>query len=317
MATTAKRDRKMNTAGAAKKPALDTRAGTQLPARNVPRSKVIECVMLIVRPLVRLLIAHGISFTEIAEHLKRLYVEVANDHFTIEGKRQTDSRIALVTGVHRKDVKRFREEDSGLREEKQGFSPTAMILSRWAGESRFMTKGSARPLLRRRDALAHPDKSVARLATFEDLIESVSKDIPVRAVLDEWLRVGVVTINDANEIEMDLRWSSTAGEHESFLSLTAVHGYDRLTAAMENYLSSSVRHPIKSVDIRGITHQDVEMFAEMFDRHSAKFIDTFNGRMTTTQEKRGKSSEANMRVGLGLYYYSEPLDAPGSRIIIT
>ena len=52
--------------------------------------------------------------------------------------------------------------------------------------------GQPRPLSR----LARSDKD----ASFEALVTSVSQDIRPRSILDEWLRLGVVRINDVDEI---------------------------------------------------------------------------------------------------------------------
>ena len=70
---------------------------------------------MLLRPLVHLLLSKQITFPILTTLLKELYVEVASEEFQIEGKRLTDSRINLLTGIHRKDVRRFREETlSGL-----------------------------------------------------------------------------------------------------------------------------------------------------------------------------------------------------------
>ena len=40
--------------------------------------------------------------------LRELYVNVAEHDFALEGKEQTDSRVSLLTGIHRKEVARLR-----------------------------------------------------------------------------------------------------------------------------------------------------------------------------------------------------------------
>src|SRR4028118_1391499 len=62
----------------------------------------------LLRPLVRLLIRNGITFPAVTELLRELYVNVAEHDFTLPGKDQTDSRVSLLTGVHRKEVRRLR-----------------------------------------------------------------------------------------------------------------------------------------------------------------------------------------------------------------
>ena len=81
-------------------------SGGDLPA---PLS-LISAVRFMLRPLVKLLLAHSITFPFMSNLLKSIYVEVATNDFRIEGKPQTDSRISLLSGVHRKDVKNLRPE---------------------------------------------------------------------------------------------------------------------------------------------------------------------------------------------------------------
>src|SRR5262245_30078545 len=72
------------------------------------RELVTIALTRVLHPLVRLMIARGITFSAAVELLKRVYVEVADQHFRLTDERQTDSRVSLITGLHRKDVKRLR-----------------------------------------------------------------------------------------------------------------------------------------------------------------------------------------------------------------
>src|SRR5262245_25973500 len=61
-------------------------------------------------PLVKLLLHRGISYPLLAEAIKSVFVGVAEAEFPLRGKAETDSRISLLTGIHRRDVKRLRLE---------------------------------------------------------------------------------------------------------------------------------------------------------------------------------------------------------------
>jgi hypothetical protein len=278
------------------------------------RDYVLDTAILIMRPLVKLMIAKGILFVDVTERLKRLFVDVASRDFSDATQKNTDSRISIMTGVHRKDVKRFREEDSGVRETKEGFSPPAQVMSRWGGESRFMRAGKARPLYRRKDVEARNGKA-AREATFEDLVESVSKDIPVRALLEEWLRVGLVQVDDDGAIHLDALWAGVQNDEQSFLNLAAVHGHDRLQAAVTNFLTGQHRCPIYSVDARSMSAADVDSLRKLFEERGQKFMNSFNDRATKLREKIDKS-EGTVRLGMGLYFYSEDMTEPASMLSI-
>ena len=61
----------------------------------------------LLRPLVRILLRNNVSHRTFAELAKVAYVEVANAEFGIVGKKQTVSRIAILSGLTRKEVQRL------------------------------------------------------------------------------------------------------------------------------------------------------------------------------------------------------------------
>ena len=52
----------------------------------------------------------GVTFSSFVNLLKEVFVEVAEREFRLDGKPPSDSRINLLTGVHRKDVRRLRSQ---------------------------------------------------------------------------------------------------------------------------------------------------------------------------------------------------------------
>ena len=67
---------------------------------------LISALKRLLRPLVRLLIAKGVTLPAMIELLKDVYVGVAVHDLESGSKGPTDSRVSVMTGVHRKDVKR-------------------------------------------------------------------------------------------------------------------------------------------------------------------------------------------------------------------
>jgi len=61
----------------------------------------------LLRPLVRILLRYGVSFGEFAEMARWVFVDVADKNFSIDGRKQTISRISVLTGLNRKDVTRL------------------------------------------------------------------------------------------------------------------------------------------------------------------------------------------------------------------
>ena len=80
---------------------------------------IAAAVLRLLRPLVRILLAHGISYKTFSDLAKWVYVDVAGRDFRISGRKQSTSRISVVTGLSRKEVARVRKiltpDDSGAK----------------------------------------------------------------------------------------------------------------------------------------------------------------------------------------------------------
>ncbi len=162
------------------------------PALAGPPRALIAALKRLARPLVRLLLDHRITWPSLASLLRETYVEMAEREFGIEGKPQTTTRVSLLTGIHRKEVRRLRDETGDGDATPGAASLGAQLVARWTGDPRFLdAEGEPRALPRRG---AEP--------SFEGLVESVSKDIRSRAVLDEWLRLGVVSVDAQDRVAL-------------------------------------------------------------------------------------------------------------------
>jgi hypothetical protein len=133
-----------------------------------------------------------VPFSSFAEIARWVYVEVADKEFGIEGRKQTDSRISIITGLTRKDVARVKAvEKPEDRASAQSYNRAARVVSAWARD--YPMEGTASgvaplPLEGRR--------------SLSDLVHRHSGDMPVRAVVDELLRVGAIRIRDSGEAEL-------------------------------------------------------------------------------------------------------------------
>src|SRR5271169_3933557 len=81
----------------------------QSPSFTLQPDALLRPVRRLLRPLVRLLIQGGVTFPAVADLLRSLYVEVAARDLLTDPRARTDSRISLLTGVHRKEIRRYRE----------------------------------------------------------------------------------------------------------------------------------------------------------------------------------------------------------------
>jgi hypothetical protein len=136
-------------------------------------------------PLVRILLRNGISFGEFTEIAKNVFVEVAERDFSIQGRRTSQSRIAILTGLTRKEVSKQKTilDSGGALNIESNLNRVTRVLVGWHTDPDF-TGPYGMPL---ELPFENPEPS-----NFVALVRKHSGDMAPRAMLDELLRVGAI-----------------------------------------------------------------------------------------------------------------------------
>ncbi|MDP8984694.1 MAG: DUF6502 family protein, partial [Pseudomonadota bacterium] len=97
------------------------------------KDNLLAAFRYLLKPLVRMAIKNGVSFTDFSEALKRAYVDVAVKQITASRMVVTEEGISLITNVAANDVGVLLRagDDAKYREEVQHFSPLPAILTGW------------------------------------------------------------------------------------------------------------------------------------------------------------------------------------------
>jgi len=95
-----------------------------------------RALSLMFKPLVRLLIAQGVTHAEFSETAKEVYVETALRHFELEGK-VNKSRIAILTGLTRKEVKNVIDRTLEAGYQEKTYSRPERVLTGWYSDPKF------------------------------------------------------------------------------------------------------------------------------------------------------------------------------------
>ena len=88
---------------------------------------LVAAVARLLKPLVRVLLRNGVSYGTFADIAKRQFVEVARNEFSIQGRKQSLSRVSVITGLTRKEVARV----SGLHLYTMNRSEPAINVVKW------------------------------------------------------------------------------------------------------------------------------------------------------------------------------------------
>lgn len=186
---------------------------------------LLRAVARLLRPLVRLLLQSGVTYPVLADAVRDLYVDVARTELLTDPKARTDSRVSLLTGVHRKELRRQRLEE-GAEAEPPVVTRTSAVLARWLGSAAFLdAEGKPATLARSGPA-----------PSFDALVGSVTRDVRPRTVLDELLGNGVVRLEgEAVALNADAFVPRDGDAAQMFYFARNLH--DHLAAAGANVLA--------------------------------------------------------------------------------
>jgi hypothetical protein len=261
---------------------------------------LVAALRHLLRPLVQLLVARGVTYPMLAEILKETYVDVADRDFRLADKPPTDSRVSLLSGVHRKDIRRLRDHTA-----RDAVSmPTSVALgsqlvAAWTAKREF------------RDAKGRP-RRLPRLAanggerSFEALVASVSKDIRARSVLDEWLRLGVVGLDGEDRVVLRRAAfvPSRGLDEKAFYLGHNVH--DHLAAAASNLEGVAAPFLERSVHYDALDPESVAELAALAEAAGMEALQHINRKAMEFEARDAKKPAPKHRITFGVYFFDAP-----------
>jgi hypothetical protein len=256
-------------------------------------AKLQKPLARLLRPIVRLLIRSGMTFPALCDLLRELYVNVAEHDFALPGKPQTDSRVSLLTGVHRKEVSRLRGAGVPLADVPMSLSRTSRILAQWLGGAAYCD-AAGRPLSLPRSA--PPD-----VPSFERLVSSVTRDVRPRAVLDEWLDRGIVAQRDNDMIVLLASAFVPQPGDDQLLYYFGRNIHDHVAAAAANILGAAPPHLERAVHYDGLSQATVALLEGRSRALALESLQILNQEAMAACEKDGGG---RWRWNFGVYVYT-------------
>ncbi len=267
-------------------------------------SALEAAVRRLLRPLVKALIAKGITAPALYSMLKQVYVETAREEFRLSEKPLTDSRVSVLTGVHRKDVRALREQsEPSVVALDRRVTVMTTVVGRWLADP-LTTDEAGKPLELPRQAVSGP--------SFDSLVESVSRDIRPRTVLDELLRLGVVDLNEPDQtisLRSDALLTREAGDERFHFFSRNIS--DHLAAAAENILTEGDQAPFleRAVFYNNLKAGSVDEIEARARALAGEALSDLNrlgyARQNEDAEEEGAVDDASHRFRFGVYFYRE------------
>jgi hypothetical protein len=275
---------------------------------NDPTQKALSAsITALLRPLVRLMLRHGIAFGTFAEVVKRVYVSVAEEDFALEKRKQSQSRIAVLTGLTRKEVLRIsRIAEDDVDAFSQRPHRAARVISGWLHDSDFHDS-------RGRPASLELDNGPGN---FGDLVARYSGDMTMRAMVDELLRVGAVVQLKNGKLKLTTSAYVPVNASPEALTLFGADVADLIETIDYNLDpdTEGTRFQLKT-SYDNLSDQDAEAFCQWADPQSMMLIRRFDEWLATHDRDNPQSTHSRQqgagrnRIGVGIYLFREDLSS--------
>ena len=267
---------------------------------NKTQAALVKAVVMLCKPLIRLLIEKGMTFPQFRELMKELYVEMADKHFSLDGEKPSDSRIFVLTGVHRKDVKRIRQQAE--QENSPIISSASLsgeIVARWASMPEYLDdKGKSRPLLK---------SGNKNEVGFTQLVSSVNKDVRPKVILEEWLRLNIVRLKD-DYVVLNKSAFVTNKEFTEMAYYLGHNIHDHMASCVSNILGESDPMLERSVYYASLTENSVNKLNSIASKKGNELLQHLNKQAIKLYDADKQKEDATYRMRLGVYWYQAQLD---------
>lgn len=266
----------------------------------IPPASLLKAARRLMRPLVRLMMQSGLTFPVLADSLRRLFVEIAINDLLTDTRARTDSRISLLTGVHRKEIRRLREMPADTTEAPDIVTLVSQIVARWVGAAPFIG-GDGRPLPLPRTG------SDGAGPSFDELVASVTSDVRPRAVLDDLLGHGVVFMDAEDRVQLnaDAFIPRAGGEEQLFYFARNLH--DHVAAAVAN-ISATGSSPFldRSVHYDRLTPSQLDVLRDYARAAAMRALLDVNRRAQELTDATPDTDPTEPgRINFGVYVFEE------------
>ena len=270
------------------------------------RRALERAVEHLLRPLLRLLLRHAVAFGSFEEIAKRVYVDLAFKEFGIGGKKATASRVAVLSGLTRKEVQRVATQaGSEPDDDVDPYNRASRVLTGWIRDADFA------------DAQGQPRALDADGALgFAELVRRYSGDMPAKAVLDELVRVGAVARGADARVELVTRGYVPRHSEGHKFGILGTDVADLISTIDHNVVHGETDPrfqrkvmyealPASALPaFRALGAQRAQALLESLDRWLAEH--------DADPAPDAEKAQPHARVGIGIYYFEEPIESPAS-----
>jgi len=262
--------------------------------------RILGAFLVVLRPMARILLRFGIGFREFSEIGKTAFVDVASSDYGLRGRPTNISRVAVMTGLTRKEVKRLRDNiESGEDRLAVKTTPLCEILHKWHAEDDYL------------DHLGRPAELpfTGKSPSFAELVRRFGGDIPPGAMRTELKRVGAIQEDQDGSLKVIRRSVTPAGKHENLIAALAHSAYPLMTTIAHNINTgnpeerwaqfTAFTQSVKTSDMRRVRRISFDRLVEVSESFDDLFIAYESLHEADTDE------EHRNKIAVGVFYFED------------
>lgn len=253
--------------------------------------------------IVRLALRNGLTFKELSAITKRLYVRIASEEYGLQGRQTNMARMALMTGLDRKEIKKVMEQIVNEVEMPAAPDRMAKILTAWYEEPAYLDDDE-QPL---EIPIEGPSPS------FEHLVKAHGGDIAAITVLREFKRSQTISEDSEGKVNVRKRYyvpnyRNNSDKAPDLVNPEAIsQGSSMLVDHINTIFHNLYREDLKKrekIDLRAtnisVRKDAVDDFYKLIDQKGMEFLEDVD--LWLSQHETTEDDKDSERLGVGLYF---------------
>jgi hypothetical protein len=252
---------------------------------------------MMLKPLIRLLISQGVSHGDFSEAAKEVYVESALRHFE-DSSRVNQSKIAILTGLTRKEVKNVIDRAISEEPQNKNYSRPSRVLAGWHSDPKYIGPYGV-PLE------IHYESQEGGQASFTELVRTYSGDMAPRPMLEELMRVGAVVELENKTykvVRRDFEAEALSPELVERLGKVGHYFFSTAAANIEKKEQGSGHFDRRVYTQEGLAPESIRQFDDYIKKRGQEFLEELDN-WFVANEKADQDKADKRNTGLCMVHY--------------
>lgn len=270
----------------------------------IPTSAINAFFARLLKPVARIMLRNGVSYRQLNLLCKKTYVSVATSEFGMDGRPTNVSRVAMLTGMTRRDVRKVRLSLDDEEQEVLGrMNSATRLLAGWYLDDDFIdANGNPLPL---------PESGP--IPSFTELAKRYAGDIPATTLLKELKNAGAVESPADSLLVAQTRYympgRKTPATAETLLRSGSVLEDigDTVDFNLRRSPDADTRFERRATNLR-IDQESVSEFREFVEREGQAFLEKVDAWLSENEVPETElQNHKTIRLGMGAYWIQGPV----------